>query len=52
MRNELLGLVILAMFAVVGYGNTTNSTSTCPDNYYGDSESSPEDLLLRTWCDE
>jgi hypothetical protein len=42
-----LGLVLIMFLA-----NITNSTIGCPENYYGNDEGSPQDLLDRSWCDD
>jgi hypothetical protein len=44
-----IGLMLVLIFVGVGV-NVTNDDGC--SNYYGDNESSAQDLLLRTWCND
>jgi hypothetical protein len=47
---EMVLIGVFIMFLTYGYGNVTNSTSDCPENYYGGDDTGMYDLLDR-WCD-
>ena len=44
-----IGLMLVLIFVGIGV-NVTNDDGC--SNYYGNNESSAQDLLLRTWCDD
>jgi hypothetical protein len=50
MRIEIMLILVILSFGVVMNQSTNSTLSECPENYYGDKESSPQDLLDR-WCD-
>ena len=45
-RCMMITQIALGLVLIIFFTNVTNSTLDCSENYYGDDEGSPQDLLL------